>query len=59
MVKVSIEIRSGADRLDVVVRVQSVRRVMEFVGRRSPGHDIRGKFPQDLEDLFAEQKLAA
>ncbi len=59
MVKVSIEVRSGVARFNVAVRAQSVRRAMELVGRRFPGRDIQAKFPQALEGLSAEQKLAA
>jgi hypothetical protein len=59
MVKVSIEVRSGAARFDVAVRAESVRRAMELVGRRFPNRDIRAKFPQALEGFYAEQKLAA
>ena len=59
MVKVSIEVRSGAARFRVAVRAESIQRAMELVGRRFPNRDIRAKFPQALEGLYAEQKLAA
>ena len=62
MVKISIEVHSGAARLDVAVQAQSVRRAMELVGGRYPGRDVRVKFPSVLEGLSIEQpaqKLAA
>ncbi len=62
MVKVSIEVRSGAARFDVAVRAESIRRAVELVGGRYPGRDVRVKFPSVLEGLSIEQpaqKLAA
>lgn len=59
MVKFSIEVRSGVARFNVAVRAQGVQRAMELVGRRFPERDIQAKFPQVLEGLSAEHKLAA
>ena len=63
MVKVSVEVRSGATRFGVAVRAHSVRRALWLMQGRYPDRDVRVKY---LEGFFedgpaarAEQKLAA
>jgi hypothetical protein len=54
MVKVSIEQCSGSTRFRVAVRVENVRRAIELVGQRFPGHDTTVNFPSILEEVSAE-----
>ena len=63
MVKVTVEVRSGAARFGVTVRAQSVRRALSLMQGRYPDRDVRVKY---LEEAFEEgpaaragQKLAA
>ena len=48
MVKVSIEVRSGATRFAVAVRAESI------LEGRYPGRDIQVKFPIDPGGYFVE-----
>jgi hypothetical protein len=54
MVKVSIEVCSGATRFRVSVRAESVRRAVELVEERFSGQDPRVSVPSVLEGLSAE-----
>lgn len=45
MVKVSIQVRSGAARFDVAVSAESVERAIDLVGGSFPGCDVRVKLP--------------
>ena len=41
MVKVSVEVRSGAARFGVAVRAKSVRRALSLMQGRYPDRDVR------------------
>lgn len=56
MVKVSIEVRSGAARFNVAVQAESVRRAVSLMGERYPGREVRLRFPIDPEDFFVEDR---
>lgn len=59
MVKVSLEVHSGAPRCNlVVVQAGSIQRAMSLVKERYPGNDIRVKFPIDPEGFFVEDPAA-
>ena len=45
MVKVSIQVRSGAARFDVAVSAESVDRAIDLVGGSYPGCDVRANLP--------------
>lgn len=45
MVKVSIQVRSGAARFDVAVSAESVERAIDLVGGSYPGCDVRANLP--------------
>jgi hypothetical protein len=67
MVKVSIEVRSGAARFCVGVRTESIQRAVSLVEKRFPGRNVKVSFPIEPESFFVEgsaartfeQKLAA
>jgi hypothetical protein len=56
VVKLSIEVRSGAARFDVAVRASSIQRALSIVGGWYPGADHRVKYPVDHypESFLAE-----
>ena len=58
MVKVSIEVRSGAAHFDVGVQAESIQRAMSFVEERYPKGNVRLKFPIELKSLFVEDLSA-
>jgi len=53
MVRVSIEVRNGAARFDVMVSAESVQRAVSLVGGRYPGRDVRVKVPISGRDIQA------
>jgi hypothetical protein len=67
MVKVSIEVRSGAARFCVGVRAESIERAVSLVEKRFPGRNVKVSFPIEPESFIVEgsaartfeQKLAA
>ena len=52
MVKVSIEVRSGAARFEVAVRASSIQRALSMVEGWYPGDHHRVKFPVDHPESF-------
>jgi hypothetical protein len=70
MIKVAIELQSGAARIGVAVTAESMERALSFVAGRFPGRNCRVNFPIETEGFFVEslsraqtveqpQKLAA
>jgi hypothetical protein len=58
MVKVSIEVRSGAARFDVGVRAESIQRAVSLVEERYSRCSVKVKFPIEPEGFFAEDPAA-
>jgi hypothetical protein len=58
MVKVSIEVRSGAAHFDVGVQAESIQRAMSLVRGRYPKGNVRVKFPIEPESFFVEDPSA-
>ena len=58
MVKVSIEVRSGAARFCVGVRAESIERAVSLVETRFPGRNVKVSFPIDPEGFFGEGSAA-
>jgi hypothetical protein len=54
MVKVSMEVRSGAAHFDVAVQAKSIKRAMSIVRKRYPKANVRVKFPIKPESFFVE-----
>jgi hypothetical protein len=52
VVKVSIEVRSGAARFEVAVRASSIQRALSMVEGWYPGDHHRVKFPVDHPESF-------
>jgi hypothetical protein len=58
MVKVSIEIRSGAARFDVAVQAESIQRAVSLVQERYSKAIVRVRFPIEPEGFFVEDPSA-
>jgi hypothetical protein len=58
VVKISIEVRNGATRLDVAVQAWSIQQAMSFVRERYPNTDVRVRFPIDPEGFFVQDPAA-
>lgn len=51
MVKVSIQVKSGAASFDVAVSAENVEQAVALVGGCYPGRDVRVKLPISRETL--------
>ena len=58
MVKVSIEVRSGASRFRVGVRAESIERAVSLTEKRFPGRNVKVSFPIEPEGFFGEVSAA-
>ena len=58
MVKVSIEIRSGAAHFDVAVQAESIQQAVSFMRERYPKVNVRLKFPSEPESFYVEDVAA-
>ena len=58
MVRISVEVKSGATRFRVAVQAESIRRALEIVQGQNPGRDVGVVFPIDPEMFFAGDRAA-
>ena len=58
MVRISIEVRSGAARFDVAVQAESIQRAMNLVRQRYPNGSVKVRFPIEPESFFVEDIAA-
>jgi hypothetical protein len=58
VVKVSMEVRSGAARYRVGLQASSIRRAVSLVTGLYSASDVRVVFPSDPERFFVEDALA-
>jgi hypothetical protein len=58
MVKVSIEVRSGAAHFDVAVQAESIQQAVSFVQERYSKGSLKVRFPIEPESFFVEDLRA-
>ncbi len=58
MVRISIQVSSGAARFRVMVQAESIERALEIAKRHNPGKECRVTFPIDPESFFAGDPVA-
>ena len=58
MVKVSMEVRSGAAHFNVAVQAESIQRAVSFVEERYSKGSVKVKFPIEHESFFVEDPTA-
>ncbi len=59
MVKVCVEVRSGATRFQVAIRAESIRRALSLVRERYPKGEAQVKLPIDPEGFFVKDPAAS
>ena len=59
MVRISIEVSSGAARFSVSVQAESIERALEIAERQNPGKDCKVNFPIDAEAFFVKEDSIA
>ena len=57
MIKISIEVKSGAARFKVAAQAESIEGALEIAKRYSPGKECKVVFPIDPEGFFVEDDL--
>jgi hypothetical protein len=54
MVRISVQVSSGAARFRVMVQAESIERALEIARRHNPAAECQVSFPIDPETFFAE-----
>jgi hypothetical protein len=57
VIRISIEVRSGAARFNVSVQAESIERALEMARRYNSGKECKVVFPIDSEGFFLEDYL--
>jgi hypothetical protein len=57
MVRISVQVSSGAARFRVAIQAESIERALEIVGRQNPGKECEVAFPIDPETFFVEDSV--
>jgi hypothetical protein len=52
MIRISVQVSSGAARFRVMVQAESIERALEIVGRKNPDKECEVAFPIDPEAFF-------
>ena len=55
MVRITVEVGSGAIRYRVAVQAESIRRALEIMEGMNPGKEIKVMFPIDPESFFVDE----
>jgi hypothetical protein len=58
MVRISVQVSSGAARFRVAIQAESIERAMEIVARQNPGKQCEVTFPIDPETFFVREPVA-
>ena len=58
MVRISVQVSSGAARFRVMVQAKSIERALEIAKRHNPGRECRVTFPLDPEAFFVRDPIA-
>jgi hypothetical protein len=58
LVRVSVEVDSGATRFRVMVQAESIERALEIARSYNPAKECKVTFPLDPEAYFIEEPVA-
>ena len=58
MIRILVQVSSGAARFRVMVQAESIERALEIVARQNPGKECEVTFPIDPEAFFVEDSGA-
>jgi hypothetical protein len=59
MIRISVQVSSGAARFRVAVQAESIERALKSVARQYPGKLCEVTFPIDPETFFVEDSVAS
>jgi hypothetical protein len=57
MIRISVQVSSGAARFRVMVQAESIERALEIVARQNPREECKVTFPIDPESFFVEDSV--
>jgi hypothetical protein len=57
MIRISVQVSSGAARFRVMVQAESIERALEIVARQNPREECKVPFPIDPETFFVEDSV--
>ncbi len=57
MIRISVEVSSGAARFRVTIQAESIERALEIAKRHNPGKECRVTFPLDPEVFFVSSPV--
>jgi len=57
MIRISVEVISGAARFRVMIRARSIERALAIAKRHNPGKECRVAFPLDPEAFFVRDSV--
>jgi hypothetical protein len=58
MIRISVQVSSGAARFKVAVEAESIERALEIVARQNHSKECEVTFPIDPETFFVEDPVA-
>jgi hypothetical protein len=58
MIRISVEVSSGAARFKVAVEAESIERALEIVANQNPGKACEVTFPIDPQTFFVKDPVA-
>jgi hypothetical protein len=58
MIRISVEVSSGAARFRVMVQAESIERALDIAKRHNPGKECRVTFPLNPEAFFVRGDVA-
>jgi hypothetical protein len=58
MIRISVQVSSGAARFRVAIQAKSIERALEIVARQNPGKVCKVTFPIDPETFIVEDSVA-
>jgi hypothetical protein len=57
MIRISVQVSSGAARFKVAVQAESIERALEIAARQNPCNECEMTFPIDPETFFVEDSV--
>jgi hypothetical protein len=57
MIRISVQVSSGAARFRVMVQAESIERALEIVARQNPRKECKVTFPIDPEAFFVKDPV--
>ena len=58
MIRISVQVKSGAARFKVAIQAESIERALEIASRQNPNKECEVGFPIDPETFFVDDPVA-